>query len=133
MSLYTISDHIPAEGEAVSGVVTEELLLAGGHQGHGGARLVRVGAGHVPHVGHGEGGEGPLEGAVTQERIAGHQEHLSRTCRQDCQTHRHRHQHHQHPHHPQHPRLVLVKLGLLTRLCQLLEISIKRTAQTKIR
>ena len=118
MSLYTISDYIPAEREAVSGVVTEELLLAGGHQGHGGARLVRVGAGHVPHVGHGEGGEGPLEGAVTHQRVAGHQEHLARTYRQDCQTLGHRHQLHQHPHHSHHPRLVWFKLGLLTRPCQ---------------
>ena len=67
-----------AEREAVDGVVTEELLLTGGHQGEAGARLVLVGAGHVPHVGHGEGGEGPLEGAVTQERVVRHQEHPAR-------------------------------------------------------
>ena len=58
-----------AEGEAVDGVVTEELLLAGGDQGHAGAGLVLVGAGDLPHVGHGEGGEGPLEGAVTEQRV----------------------------------------------------------------
>ena len=63
----------------MSGVVTEELLLTGGHQGHGGARLVGVGAGHVPHVGHGEGGEGPLEGAVTQQGVAGQEEHRANT------------------------------------------------------
>ena len=37
----------PAQGEAVGGVVTEELLLAGSHQGHWlPAPLVLVGAGH---------------------------------------------------------------------------------------
>ena len=69
------------EREAVSCVVTEELLPAGRHQGHAPARLVLVGAGHVPHVGHGEGGEGPLEGAVTQQGVARHQEHAARPWR----------------------------------------------------
>ena len=70
-----------AEREAVDGVVTEELLLTGGDQGEAGAGLVLVGAGHVLHVGHGEGGEGPLEGAVTQQGVARHQEHAARPWR----------------------------------------------------
>ena len=71
----------PAEGEAVGGVVTEELLLAGSHQGHWlPAPLVLVGAGHWAHVGHCEGGEGPVEGAVTQQGVTRHQEHLRTTC-----------------------------------------------------
>ena len=69
-----------AEREAVDGVVTEELLPAGRHQGHAPARLVLVRAGHVPHVGHGEGGEGPLQGAVTQQGVSRHQEHIRTTC-----------------------------------------------------
>ena len=71
-----------AEREAVGGVVAEELGGAGGDQGHQALLppgLVVVGAGHLPQVGHGGGGERPLEGAVTQQGVAGQEEHRANT------------------------------------------------------
>ena len=60
----------PTEREAVGGVLTQELRLAGRHQRHRAGRLppglAVVGAGHLGEVRHGGRGEGPLQGAVTQ-------------------------------------------------------------------
>ena len=72
-----------AERETVDLVVTEELGLAGGDQRRhqGGRGLVVVGAGELPQVGHqAVRAQGPLEAAVTQERVAGQEEHLARSC-----------------------------------------------------
>ena len=69
-----------AEGETVDLVVTEELVLAGGDEGRDqAAGLVVVGAGQLPHVGQAVRAQGPLEAAVTQQGIAGQEEHLARS------------------------------------------------------
>ena len=59
----------------MGGVVTQELRRAGRHQRHWAAGLplppglAVVGAGHRADVRHGGRGEGPLEGAVTEQRV----------------------------------------------------------------
>ena len=68
------------QGETVDLVVTEELVLAGHEAGPRPLGLVVVGAGEVPQVGQAGGGQGPLEAAVTQQGVAGHQEHIRATC-----------------------------------------------------
>ena len=68
----------PAEGEAVGGVVTQELVRVSRHQGHCSA-LVTTGheTRHLLQVtDHAPGSQGPPESAVTEERVAREMIHI---------------------------------------------------------